>query len=156
MIRHPLIRECLAELAGTFILVFLGVGVVHVAVLTGAQAGPWQVAAVWGMAIALAVYAASAVSGAHINPAMTIAFLAFRRFPMRKVPLYVGSQLAGAVLAAAMLYGLFGGVLGQFESSHGLIRGQQGSECPSSNLHGWSPGIVRGGYDAVDSMGHIG
>ena len=54
---HPLWRECLAELIGTFILVLFGVGSVHAAVLTEAQHGLWQVAIVWGVAIALAIYA---------------------------------------------------------------------------------------------------
>jgi glycerol uptake facilitator protein len=124
----PLWRECLAETLGTFILVLFGLGSVHAAVLTGAQSGLWQVAIVWGIAIALAIYAVGAISGAHINPAMTMAFTAFRKFPIRKVGPYVFSQLVGAFLAAALLYGLYGGVLSRFEQSQGLIRGQAGSE----------------------------
>ena len=127
---HPLALgwQCLAELIGTFILVFFGVGSVHTAVLTGAQAGIWQVAVVWGVAIALAIYATGAVSGAHMNPAITVAMSLFRRFPIRKAPLYVAAQLAGAVLAAATLYGLYGNVLRDFESASGIVRGQPGSE----------------------------
>ena len=123
-----LVRRCVAEVVGTYILVFFGVGSVHTAVLTGAQVGIWQVGVVWGVAIALAIYATGAVSGAHINPAITIAMTAFRGFPVRRVPAYVLSQLLGAVLAAGTLYVLFGGVLGQFEHAAGLVRGQAGSE----------------------------
>ncbi len=121
-------RECVGEAMGTFILVLFGVGAVHAAALTGAQSGLWQVAVVWGFAVALAIYAVGAISGAHINPAMTIAFAAFRKFPIRKVGPYVLSQLAGAFLAAALLYALYGGVLSRFEQAHGLVRGQAGSE----------------------------
>jgi glycerol uptake facilitator protein len=121
-------RECIGEMLGTFILVLFGVGAVHAAVLTGAQGGLWQVAMVWGLAIALAIYAVGAISGAHINPAMTIAFATFRKFPIRKVAPYVLSQLVGAFLAAALLYALYGGVISRFEQSHGLVRGQAGSE----------------------------
>jgi len=121
-------RECAGELIGTYILVFFGVGSVHAAVLTGAQAGIWQVGVVWGVAIALAIYATSALSGAHINPAITCAFTAFREFPARKVPAYVLSQLVGAVLAAATLYALFGHALEAFEAARGIVRGQPGSE----------------------------
>jgi MIP family channel proteins len=121
-------RKCVAEAVGTYILVLLGVGSVHAAVLTGAQVGIWQVAVVWGGAVAMAIYAAGAVSGAHINPAITVAMAAFRGFPLRRVPAYVLSQLLGAVLAAGTLYVLFGGVLGQFEHAAGLVRGQAGSE----------------------------
>jgi glycerol uptake facilitator protein len=124
----PLWRECIGEALGTFILVLFGVGSVHAAALTGAQSGLWQVAVVWGVAVALAIYAVGAVSGAHINPAMTVAFAVFRKFPIRKVGPYVLSQLVGAFLAAALLYALYGGVLARFEQSHGLVRGQPGSE----------------------------
>ncbi|HUU22234.1 MAG TPA: aquaporin [Phycisphaerae bacterium] len=121
-------RQCVAEALGTFVLVFFGIGSVHAAVLTGAQSGLWQVAVVWGVAISLAIYATGAVSGAHINPAITVALAAFRGFPLRRVPAYVASQLAGAILAAALLFALFGSVLSAFEASHGIIRGRPGSE----------------------------
>ncbi len=132
-------RECIAEFLGTFVLVFFGVGSVHAAVLTGAQSGLWQVAVVWGIAIALAIYAAGAVSGAHINPAMTLAFSAFRGFPARKVPFYVAAQLAGAFCAAATLYVLFGNILHSFESSMGIVRGQAGSELSGMVLGEYFP-----------------
>lgn len=126
--RATLTGRCLSELAGTFVLVFFGVGSVHAAVLTGAQQGLWQVAVVWGVAISLAIYATGAVSGAHLNPAMTVVFAAFRGFPWRCVPLYVLSQLLGAILGAGVLYVLFSSILVQFESSHGIVRGAMGSE----------------------------
>lgn len=121
-------RKCVGELVGTFILVFFGVGAVHAAVLTGAQQGLWQVAIVWGVAISLAIYATGALSGAHMNPATTVSFAVFRGFSWRQVPAYVLSQLLGAFLAAGVLYSLFSGVLVQFESAHGIVRGAPGSE----------------------------
>ena len=121
-------RECVAEVVGTYILVFFGVGCVHAAVLTGAQSGIWQIGVVWGVAIALAIYATSALSGTHINPAITAAMVAFRKFPVRKAPFYIAAQLIGALLAAATLYSLFGNVLHDFESAAGIVRGQAGSE----------------------------
>jgi len=138
-------RECVAEVVGTYILVFFGVGCVHVAVLTGAQSGIWQVGVVWGVAIALAIYATSALSGAHINPAITAAMVAFRGFPVRKAPFYVAAQFIGALLAAATLYALFGNVLHDFESAAGIIRGQGGSEL-SAMVYGEyfpNPAIAR-------------
>lgn len=152
--RPTLAGQCVAEVVGTFILVFFGVGSVHAAVLTGAQQGLWQVAIVWGVAISLAIYAVGAVSGAHINPAMTVAFASFRGFPWRRVPLYILSQLAGAFLAATVLYMLFSSVVVQFEAAHGLVRGMTGSELsamvygeyfPNPDIaqsHHWPDGVV--------------
>jgi glycerol uptake facilitator protein len=126
--RRQLVRECLGEAIGTYILVFFGVGSVHTAVLTGAQQGVWQVAVVWGVAISLVIYATSAVCGAHINPAMTVAFAAYRGFPTRKIAPYVLSQLAGGLAGAATLYGLFHNLIARFEAAHTIVRGQPGSE----------------------------
>ena len=163
---HAVWRECLGEIIGTFILVLFGVGSVHAAVLTGAQSGLWQVAVVWGVAIALAIYATGAVSGAHINPAMTLAFAAFRRFPLAKVGPYILSQLVGAFIGAAVLYALFGGgldrllgqggggVLSQFEASHGLTRGGPGSEL-SAMVYGEyfpNPAMVPGQIKSVEAV----
>jgi glycerol uptake facilitator protein len=154
MCRESLARECAAELLGTYVLVFFGVGSVHTAVLTGAQQGLWQVAVVWGIAISLAIYATSAVSGAHINPAMTVAFLAYRGFPVRKVVPYIAAQFAGAFLGAATLYGLFGNLLVRFEAAKGIVRGQRGSEL-SAMCYGEyfpHPGLVGVTADAFASV----
>lgn len=121
------LHRCLGEVVGTYLLVLFGCGAVHAAVLMGAQSGLWQIAIVWGVAIALAIYAVGALSGAHINPAMTIAFAAFGRFPKALVVPYVFSQLVGAFLAAAALYGLFSPYLAQREHEKQVVRGAPGS-----------------------------
>ena len=123
-----LARACAAESAGTFLLVFFGVGAVQVAVLTGALNGLWQVAVVWALGVTVGIYTAAGISGAHLNPAITLAFAAFREFPWRRVLPYTAAQLAGAFLAAGLLYVLFSPQLAAFESAQGLVRGQPGSE----------------------------
>jgi glycerol uptake facilitator protein len=123
-----LLRKCFGEFVGTYLLVLLGCGVVHSAVLTGSQSGLWQVAVVWGSAVMLAIYAVGAVSGAHINPAMTLAFAARGRFPWRLVPPYIVSQLVGAFTAAATLFVLFGPFLAAREQEKHVVRGCPGSE----------------------------
>ena len=97
-LRHALI----AETIGTFLLVLFGTGVIAAAVIAGAQVGQWQIAAVWGFGVALAIYATAAISGAHLNPAVSLAFAIFRRseFPFRRMLAYWTAQLAGATLAA--------------------------------------------------------
>ncbi|MCC6419118.1 MAG: aquaporin [Gemmataceae bacterium] len=124
----PLAARCLAEVVGTFILVFFGLGAVHAAVLTNAHSGLWQIACVWGTAVALAIYLIGGVSGAHINPAITAALIAWGRFPVREALPYVAAQLVGAALAGAALFGLYGTFLTAHETRWGVERGQPGSE----------------------------
>jgi glycerol uptake facilitator protein len=125
-------RKCFAESLGTFLLVLLGCGAVHSAVLTGSQSGLWQVAIVWGVAIMIAIYAVGAVSGAHINPAMSVALAFWGRFSWRSVLPYVAAQLLGAFAAAATLFVLFGPYLESKEQANGVVRGKPGSEITAS------------------------
>src|SRR6202044_1853048 len=73
----------IGEFIGTFILVFFGCGSVCAAVTTGAQVGVFQVAIIWGLGIATAIYLTAALSGAHLNPAVTISLAAWGDFPKR-------------------------------------------------------------------------
>jgi glycerol uptake facilitator protein len=73
------------EFFGTFLLVFFGCGSVSAAVLTGAQTGVFQVAIVWGLGIATAIYLTAALSGAHLNPAVTVAMTVWSDFPRTRV-----------------------------------------------------------------------
>lgn len=141
--------QCLAEWTGTFILVFFGVGSVHAAVATGAQAGIWQVAVVWGVAISLAIYATAALSGTHINPAITIALAAFGGFPVRKVLPYVLAQLAGASAAAGVLYLLFNPFITAFEREKQVTRGAPGSEISAMMYGEYFPNPAVVGTDAA-------
>ncbi|MCI0683999.1 MAG: aquaporin family protein [Gemmataceae bacterium] len=123
-----LAARCLAEALGTFVLVFFGCGVVHAAVLTGAQSGLWQVAIVWGGAVAAAILMVGRISGAHVNPAITIALAVWRGLAWRDAAAYVASQVAGAMLAAAVLHVIFSAELRERERILGIERGQPGSE----------------------------
>ncbi|MBI4678216.1 MAG: aquaporin family protein [Elusimicrobia bacterium] len=120
--------DFLGELLGTFILVFLGCGSVAVAVLFSAHSGLFQVAAVWGMGVALAIYASRGLSCAHLNPAVSIAFALAKRMPAKKLPVYLAAQFLGAFLAAAVLYVLFSGSIVRFELANDVVRGFPGSE----------------------------
>jgi len=132
---------------GTFILVFFGVGSVHAAVLMGAYSGLFQVAMIWAFAVTLAIYTTAAVSGAHLNPAVTIAMSIFRGFPKRSIIPFIIAQVLGAFLAAAVLNGLFSGLLAHFESVNGLVRGQPGSELAAMIFGEYfpNPGMTKAG-----------
>jgi glycerol uptake facilitator protein len=119
----------IGEFVGTFILVFFGCGSVCAAVTTGAQVGIFEVAIVWGLGIATAIYLTAALSGAHLNPAVTISLAAWGDFPKRRVSGYIVTQIAGAFAAAAVLYVIFGGAVTEFEAKNGIVRGQAGSEA---------------------------
>ena len=123
-------KMCLAECVGTFVLVLFGCGAVHTAVLMGAQNGIWQVAIVWGVTIMLAIYMVGAISGAHINPAVTIAFAVAGRLPWSLVGPYFAGQVIGAFLAAAALFVLFGLTWRQWSGTNRLFGGNPAARSP--------------------------
>lgn len=102
-----LTRQSLAEFTGTYALVLIGCGAIMVNAITGAL-GHMGVALAFGLIITLMVSTTGHISGAHFNPAVTMAFALTRHFPWRKVLAYWLAQLAGAVSAALTLYALFG------------------------------------------------
>jgi len=96
-----------AEVFATFALVLAGCGAIVANQLTGAP-GALGVALAFAAVIAVMVYATGHLSGAHINPAVTVAFAAIGHFPWRRVPSYIVAQLAGALAAAGLLRVWFG------------------------------------------------
>ncbi len=97
----------LAELLGTMLLVILGDGVVGNVVLnkTKGQNGGWIViTAGWAFAVTIAVYAVGSISGAHLNPAVTLAMASIGKFPWASVPAYIGAQVIGGVIGGAVVW----------------------------------------------------
>ena len=120
-------REFVGEFLGTFLLVLLGCGSVAVTVLFGAHQGLMQVALVWGVAVALAIYLTRHLSCAHLNPAVSLAMVLAGRMSPRRLPLYVTAQLAGALAAGGTILVLFGPSISAFELAHGIVRGSEAS-----------------------------
>jgi len=120
--------ECMAEFLGTFVLIMFGDGVVGMAVaaLPGSgrtaspttifnAAGDWLLITWgWAMAVAMGVWVAGGVSGAHINPAVTLALAVRRKFPWRSVVPYWVAQVAGAFAAAALVYAVYNSAINAF------------------------------------------
>ena len=96
-------RRCLAEAFGTFALVFAGCGAIVVNSERGGSLGAVGIAAAFGLVIMAMVYAIGHLSGAHVNPAVTVAFVTSRHFPARDALAYIPSQAVGAVVGALML-----------------------------------------------------
>jgi glycerol uptake facilitator protein len=135
------------EFAGTFILVFFGVGAVNAAVATGAQVGLWQVAVVWAFGVSLGIYTAASLSGAHINPAITLVAAVYDRFPLTRVVPYWLAQTAGAACASLVLYAMFAEAILEFERLHGLLRGGPGSELSAMMFGEYFPNPAIYGTD---------
>jgi len=136
--RRTTAGELLAELLGTFVLIAFGDGVVAMAVAAlnqsgrgteiFAASGDWLIIGWgWGFAVAFGVYVAGGISGAHINPAVTLAFAARRGFPWRKVPGYMAAQLVGAFLGALLVYIVYKGAIDSYERAHDITRGDPDS-----------------------------
>jgi aquaporin NIP len=107
--RPGLPRRALAEGLAAFALVFAGCGAIVADAEYGGSLGPVGIALVFGLVIMVMVYATGHLSGAHINPAVTIAFAITRHFPAREAIGYVGAQLCGAVAGALLLAALWTG-----------------------------------------------
>jgi aquaporin NIP len=107
--RPSLARRAFTEGLATFALVFAGCGAIVVDSERGGSLGASGIALAFGLVIMAMVYATGHLSGAHINPAVTLAFCASRHFPARGVLAYVPAQLAGAVAAALLLRLLWNG-----------------------------------------------
>jgi len=97
----------LGELVGTMILIIFGAGVVGGVVMkkSKAEGAGWIVITIgWGLAVAMGVYAVGNVSGAHLNPAVTVGLASIGEFPWADVPLYIVAQMVGAIIGATVIY----------------------------------------------------
>lgn len=99
-------RRYVAELIGTYALVFAGTGAIIINEQTGAL-GHFGVAATFGLIVLAMIYTFGDLSGAHLNPAVTIGFVVAKRFPLKEAAPYIFAQLSGALLASLTLRFLF-------------------------------------------------
>ena len=102
-------KRPLAEFLGTFILVFAGTGAIVINQASGGLIGHPGIALTFGLVVLAMIYTFGDISGAHLNPAVTVAFAAAKRFPWKEVPPYLAAQLAGAFAASGLLKFLFPG-----------------------------------------------
>jgi MIP family channel proteins len=118
----------LAELLGTFVLIVFGVGVVAQTVLSSGTAGsPLSINIAWGLAVTMGCYVAGGVTGAHLNPAVTLALAVHRRFPWTRVAPYVAAQFAGAFIASVVVYVTYREALTAFDGGVRQVIGARGT-----------------------------
>lgn len=119
-------REAAAEFLGTFVLIVFGTAVVAQVVLSkGNNGGYLSINLAWGLAVTMAVYASAGVSGAHLNPAVTVALAVHRGFPWAKVLPYSLAQLAGAFCGAALTYLTYREAFSSFDGGARQVTGPQ-------------------------------
>ena len=117
-------REAAAEFLGTFILIAFGVGAVAQTVLSrGANGSYLGINLGWGLGVMLGVYTAAGVSGAHLNPAITVALAVHRGFPWRKVIPFAAAQLAGAFAASVLVFVTYRDAFAAFDGGTRMVDG---------------------------------
>ncbi len=152
----PLWKRALAEFTGVFILASIGLMSVATAVTTQAY-DLFGVSVIFALVIMIIIMVVAVVSGAQINPAITISLALFGKFPWREVPVYIVSQIAGGIVGALVLYGLYRGPITAYERANDIVRGEPGGEmsafifacfAPHPGFAAaleWGPGVVTTG-----------
>jgi MIP family channel proteins len=121
-------RQMLAEFLGTFILIVFGTAVVAQVVLSGQANGTYlSINLGWGLAVVMGVYVAGGVSGAHLNPAVTLTMALRRGFPWSKVLPYCGAQFAGAFTGALVTFVTYREAFNHFDGGVRQVTGPQGT-----------------------------
>ncbi|QCD76907.1 aquaporin NIP [Vigna unguiculata] len=105
----PLLQKLVAEVVGTYFLIFAGCASVVVNLDKDRVITQPGISIVWGLTVMVLVYSVGHISGAHFNPAVTIAHASTRRFPLKQVPAYVIAQVVGSTLASGTLRLIFNG-----------------------------------------------
>lgn len=123
-----MLREAAAEFLGTFILIMFGAGVVAQAVLSqNANGSYFAINVGWGLGVMVGVYAAAGVSGAHLNPAVSVALAVRRGFPWAKVPVFALAQTAGAFAASALVFLTYREAFAAFDGGVRQVQGALGT-----------------------------
>ncbi|HEX8862894.1 MAG TPA: MIP/aquaporin family protein [Actinomycetes bacterium] len=141
--RRTIWGELAAEFLGIFVLISFGDGVVAMAVAAlnqsgrgtaiFAASGDWLLITWgWAMAVTFGVYVAGGITGAHINPAVTLALAVRRNFPWAKVVPYIIAQLIGAFAGAALVYLVYHNAISSYEAAHNITRGALGGSADST------------------------
>ncbi|XP_052182600.1 aquaporin NIP1-1-like [Diospyros lotus] len=105
----PFAQKLIAEVLGTYFVVFAGCGAVVVNLDSDKAVSFPGISIVWGLVVMVMVYSVGHISGAHFNPAVTLAFATCKRFPWKQVPTYIFAQVLGSTLASGTLRLIFNG-----------------------------------------------
>jgi len=119
-----LAQRAAAEFIGLFLMTSIGLMTVATAITSGSY-GLFELSMAFAFTIMVIVLVVGAYSGAHINPAITIALAVYGRFAWKDVPAYIVAQIAGGVAGSTVLYLLYRGPIKFFEQANDIVRGEQ-------------------------------
>ena len=118
--KNKTLKLITGEFIGTFMMCFFGIGAVAVTSLCGTMTGNYQVGMIWGITIAIAIYVCRHFSGAHFNPAVSVAMVVAGRMPIRELVPYLIGQFVGAWAAGMALWGLFADTVMKWLADNGV------------------------------------
>lgn len=145
-------KEIIGEVLGTLILVAIGCGSVAVAVLYN-NLSLWQVASIWGSGVALAIYATSSYSKAHLNPAVSFGFYLQKKISLKELTIYSFAQLIGGIMGGLLVFLFFQNDIIDFEASNSIIRNGENGRVTSQMFGEFFPNP---GFEDSVSIGQLG
>jgi len=150
-------RRCVAEAVGTAFIVLVVTGSISCQIAFGAHQGLLQMALISGLGVALALMSTVGVSGAHLNPAVSLTFALLRRdkFPARELPAYMASQFFGGFIGSAIIFAAFGGPLLRQDELRGVKPGDAASVGTAAAFGDYFPAEYMGplGVFAIEAFG---
>jgi len=145
-------KEYLGEFIGTFLLVFIGCGAVGLSIFSTIITSLLQVAIVFGAGVSIAIFSVRKVCPAHLNPAVSIAMFYSKKLSGSKLPLYLLSQVLGALLGGLILYVAFAEAISVYEETNHIVRGSEASVSTAMMFGEYFPNP---GYADTISTSHL-
>lgn len=147
MQQHSLFARATAEFVGLFLLTSIGLMAAATAITTSAY-GLFELSVAFAFGVMLIVIVIGTISGAHINPAITLALAVFGRFKWKEVPAYIGAQVLGGVAGSMVLYWLYSAQILHFEAANNIDRGSPQSAITAMIFHCFAPNPAIAGANA--------
>ncbi|AAM67851.1 MIP/aquaporin family protein [Buchnera aphidicola] len=125
--KKKILKQCFFEFLGTGLIIFLGISSLVVSKLTNFHFNHCEISCIWGLGVFISICFCSSVSGAHLNPAITIFLFLSSQFNKKKVIPYILSQISGTFFFTFLIYLIFNNLLNSFESKYNIVRGTKKS-----------------------------
>ncbi|XP_026863192.2 aquaporin-9b [Electrophorus electricus] len=155
-LRQHIIREFLAELLGTFVLILFGCGSVAQAVLSRGTLGePFTIHIGFTMGVMLAIYVAGGVSGGHVNPAVSLAMVILGKLPVKKFPVYVAAQFSGAFVGSCAVFGLYYDAFMDYSNGVLMVTGENATANIFASYPAKHLSVLNGFADQVIGTGAL-